>query len=274
MDFLLSTGSLYTYGISRCFAFAAEVGFDGIELLIDERWDTRQAAYVCSLVDRYDLPVRVVHSPFRPIPAWAIEPEARIKRSAAVASALGAAVVVHHLPVRFGYGILTLGTRRLILPLPMWRMDRAYRAWIETEYAALQREVDPALCIENMPARRTLGYRWNAHQWNTIQALTRFESLTLDTTHLGTWGLDPATVYKTWGTRVKHVHLSNFDGREHRRPEDGHLDLGKLLATLATSDYSGAVTLELSPDALRAGCPDDEMRDRLAVCLAWCRAQV
>jgi len=273
MDFLLSTGSLYTYGVSRCFALAAEVGFDGIELLIDERWDTRQAGYVRTLMDQHDLPVRVVHAPFRPIPGWAVDQDARIRRAAGIADALGASVVVHHLPMRFGYGTFKAGTHQWFVPLLLWQMDRAYRAWIETGYAACQRETAAALCIENMPARRTLGRRWNAFYWNTVQAFTRFESVTMDTTHLGTWGLDPATVYAIWGARVKHVHLSNFDGREHRRPEVGHLDLGTLLATLAASDYRGAVTLELSPAGLEAGCPDDEMRDHLASSLTWCRVQ-
>ncbi len=273
MDFLFSTGSLYTYGISRCFAFAAEVGFDGIELLIDERWDTRQTAYVRSLMDRHGLPVCAVHSPFRPIRGWAVAEEARIRKAAALAEALGAPVVVHHLPMRVGYGMLTVGTRRRIIPLPLWHMGRAYRAWIEDGYLRFQRKVAPTLCIENMPARRTFGRQWNAFYWNTVQGLTRFESLTMDTTHLGTWDLDPATVYATWGKRVKHVHLSNFDGKEHRPPEAGTLDLSGFLSTLAVSGYDGAVTLELAPDGLGAGCTDDEMRDRLMKSLTWCRAQ-
>ena len=46
MRFALSTGSLYTYGLDRVFALAAEVGFDGIEVLIDPRFDTRQPVSV------------------------------------------------------------------------------------------------------------------------------------------------------------------------------------------------------------------------------------
>jgi sugar phosphate isomerase/epimerase len=271
MDFLFSTGSLYTYGISRCFALAAEVGFDGIELLIDERWDTRQAAYLRALMDQHSLPVRAVHSPFRPIRGWAIEEAQRIRKATALAETLDAGIVVHHLPMRVGYGTVTMGARRWIIPLPRGSMGRAYRDWIEDGYAAFQKEVAPTLCIENMPARRTLGRRWNAFHWNTVQGLSQFESMTMDTTHLGTWGLDPATVYATWQPKVKHVHLSNFDGQEHRRPEMGKLDLGRFLAKLAESGYDGAITLELCPAGLEAGCSDDEMRDRLTTSLKWCR---
>ncbi|MEZ4835250.1 MAG: hypothetical protein R2873_25220 [Caldilineaceae bacterium] len=39
-------------------------GFDGVELLIDHRWDTRHADYVKRLAKQYKQPVRAVHSPF------------------------------------------------------------------------------------------------------------------------------------------------------------------------------------------------------------------
>ena len=44
MRFLFSTGSLYRYGTARCFEFAARAGFDGVEVMVDDRWDTRQPA--------------------------------------------------------------------------------------------------------------------------------------------------------------------------------------------------------------------------------------
>ena len=52
MRFILSTGSLYNYRIDRVFALAAEAGFDGIELLIDHRWDTRQSDYLRQLMGK------------------------------------------------------------------------------------------------------------------------------------------------------------------------------------------------------------------------------
>ena len=55
MRFALSTGSLYTYGIERVFGLAAEVGFDGLEVLVDVRFDTRQPAYLQRLVQRHGI---------------------------------------------------------------------------------------------------------------------------------------------------------------------------------------------------------------------------
>jgi len=53
MRYILSSGSLYTYGLDRVFALAAEAGFDGIEVLVDMRFDTRQPAYLRRLVERH-----------------------------------------------------------------------------------------------------------------------------------------------------------------------------------------------------------------------------
>ena len=94
--------------------------------------------------------------------------------------------------------------------------------------------------------------------------------LTLDTTHLGTWGLDPLAIYEQWKDRVVHVHLSNFNGREHQLLDDGHLPLGKLLQCLALEGYDGAVSVELGPEALQA---EDEAlaRGHLRAMVQFCR---
>ncbi len=57
----LSTGSIYTYGTARAFELAAGAGYDGVELIVDDRWDTRQAAYVRRLSEQYEIPVLSVH---------------------------------------------------------------------------------------------------------------------------------------------------------------------------------------------------------------------
>jgi sugar phosphate isomerase/epimerase len=68
----LSTGSLYTYGIARVFELAAEAGFDAIEVLADQRWDSRQPEYLRRLIQEFGLPVVAIHSPFASIgtPGW------------------------------------------------------------------------------------------------------------------------------------------------------------------------------------------------------------
>lgn len=279
MRFILSTGSLYNYSVDRVFALAAEAGFDGIEMLIDHRWDTRQADYLQHLMESHSLPIPAVHSPFsRNCSGWGETEYGAIARTAELAYELGAQVVVHHLPMRFGYAFLQAAGRNLSLPNP-FDSGRQYATWLSEGYAALQTSTDVLLCIENLPAVRFLGRRvnparWNAHSRATLDDITRFPHLTLDTTHLGTWGLDPLEAYDRWGQRVKHVHLSNFDGSEHRRPEDGSLRLGALLSRMAADGYSYSISLELQPDALEAGAPDSRIVDLLRGSLYFCRKAV
>lgn len=157
------------------------------------------------------------------------------------------------------------------LPVPLWGREANYRRWLEEAYAALQAETDVRLCIENMPAYRRAGRRWNLYYWNEPEAIKRFSSVTMDTTHLGTWGLEPAEVYLRLDGRVRHVQLSNFDGCQHRRPESGELRLDLLLQQMAANGYKGAVSLEMHPDALGAGEEDRAIIERLAASLAHCR---
>jgi sugar phosphate isomerase/epimerase len=271
MQFIFSTGSLWSYSIERCFAFAAQAGFDGVEIMVDQRWETRQADYLRRLMNDYQLPIMAVHSPFMVVPGWPEDNPGRILCSVTLAEAVGAQVVVHHLPARVGFVWVRAGARFFPLPAPGWNPEKGYRHWVEGEYQALQASTPVTLCIENMPAYRRFGRRWNYAHWNTPAQMSRFPAITLDTTHLGTWGLDPVDVYPRLNSRVRHVHLSNYDGREHRRPEDGRLRLKEFLGRLAADNYQGAVSLELFPEVLDAGSADEKVVERMAMSLRYCR---
>ncbi len=272
MQFIFSTGSLHTYSLDRCFDFAAQAGFDGIELMVDHRWDTQQREYLQRLVDRHGLPIVAVHSPFAPVPGWPGDQPGLIKSTVNLAEALGAQIGVHHLPERAGLAFVAVGERRAGIPIPGWDKHANYRPWLLDQYPALQEQTAVRLCIENLPAKRWLGRRVNFNTWNTGDEICRFPALTLDTTHLATWGLEPLEVYRRWQTRVQHVHLSNYNnGREHRRPETGQLRLDRFPAQLAADGYQGAIPLELHPDSLDAGKGDQRVGALMANSLATCR---
>jgi sugar phosphate isomerase/epimerase len=271
MRFLLSTGSLWSYSLERVFGFAAEAGFDGLELLVDMRWETRQSKYVHTLMESHRLPILAVHSPFLPnIPGWPNDQPERIRCSVELAQAVGAEVVVHHLPARIGSIWVQMPGRFFPIPFPR-NQDAGYRRWLEKEYRAFQETTSIQLCIENMPAYLRFGRRWNPWQWNTIEEIGRLPNLTLDTTHLGTWGLEPVEIYKKLEGRVGHIHLSNYDGREHVRPESGRLQLDRFLKYLKESGYAGLITLELQPDDLGAGQSDNIILENLHTSLSQCR---
>jgi len=271
----LSTGSLHTYGLSRVFALAAETGFDGIEVMVDRPNDNRDPAYLRALAERHGLPIVALHSPFvARISGWPSDQMGRLEWTLEMARELEVPVVVTHLPYRV-YGLLCqwhgARTRRLFLPVFLLRREPYYHLLRQTEkLAQMEAESGVTIAVENMPARRILGVPLSVYWFNRWDHLARFPHLTLDTTHIGTWGADVLEAYDKLGQRVAHVHLSNYDGREHRAPPDGELALDLLLQRLASDGYRGAISVETSPDAFSAEQPDD-CRAALARTLAFCR---
>ena len=271
----LSTGTLNTLGMHRIFALAAQVGFDGIESMIDRRWDTRDAAYLRRLSAEHGLPVGVLHSPFLPdVDGWPTDQLGRLHYTLDVAKEMGVPFVVTHLPYRLYLMSFNWGGPRpwhFTAPIPWRRQEPYYYLLRDGGIAQLEAESGVTIGVENMPARRFWGRKLDPYWFNHADELLRFPHLTLDTTHLGTWGLDPVAVYEKLKGRVRHIHLSNFaNGVEHRPPSDGELDLRAFLRTLAQNKYDGTISVEGEPAAYRA---DDEAQclDELRRALDFCR---
>jgi sugar phosphate isomerase/epimerase len=260
MRFALSTGSLYSYGLDRTFALAAEAGFDGIEILVDLRYDTRQPGYLRRLMDRYGIPILCVHAPFRPrrLEAWPRANPQSVFAAVEVAAAVGAGVVVAHLPLR---------------------AERDYARWLLGELPAWQEaHPGPVVAVENMPTKWVPWWPFGPLDFwrlNRLEEWGSFPHLNLDTTHLATKGLDILATYERLRERVAHVHLSNArrQGRrvqEHRRLEDGFLPLDALLGRLARDGYPGIASVELHPQALEAA-HEEKVRLHLREQIAYCR---
>jgi sugar phosphate isomerase/epimerase len=256
----LSTGSVYTYGTARAFEVAARAGFDGVEVIVDDTWDTRQPAYLRRLTDEHGVPVLSVHSPFGTASGWPRSEVARVQRSLEVAEALGARTLNVHLPFRVHDLFVAAGAWRWAAPVvPVSRDHREYRRWLlDGGLAAAQAGTPVTIAVENLPVRRVFGRRVNPYALNTWTDLRRFSSVCLDTTHCGTTGDDLLGVYDALSDRVAHLHLSDFDGRTQHLPVGrGHLPLVALLGRLAARRYPGLVVVELTPKALPV---EDETR--------------
>ncbi|MFQ3567895.1 MAG: sugar phosphate isomerase/epimerase [Aggregatilineales bacterium] len=256
---IFSTGSLYVLDTAQCFALAAEAGFDGIEIMCDERYGTRDPQYLRDLSQQHGLPVRVAHTPFRPnLPGWhARDMVGLIGETLALAEALGCETIVVHLPIKVNYFAFGGNGRRYYLPLPT--LSNPLKRWLERELPSVQRSTPVKIALENLPVKKLAGRVVDLAHWNTVEAWSQaHDCLTMDTTHWATHGVDPLEAYRAGRGRICHVHLSNFDGREHRLPHRGHLDLGGLLRTMAADGFNDTICLELHPDAL-------EYQDRAAL---------
>lgn len=276
---LLSIGSLRFFGIDRVFGIARDLGFDGIEIIVDDRWDTADPVYLKRLMDRYGLPIVSVHSPFSFVEthAWGGDPVERMRQSIGLAEECSSEIVVFHLP---------------------FFAERRYSEWIDKELPRWQEKTGVKLAVENMPrAYKILGrlgvllktksfYEVNKRAafnrlllplsrlcfiGNDWDYLLRFKHLVLDTTHLATGGLDPVHAYERMKSRLVLLHVSNFTGKEHQPLNIGKIDMAGFLRHVAGSGYRGHVTLELMPDHF----PDRTeatARKILAADLALCRS--
>lgn len=245
---VFSTGSLHPFGLDRVYALAAEAGYDGVEIMMDERWDTHQPDYLNGLVERYGIPIRALHPPlYRG--AWKLEPEENLVRVAKLAPKVGADVVIAHPPsdgARIG-------------------------AWSNGTLANARAE-GVTVAVENMPRDRVKGlvFGWDRQYCYRPESLLSLGDVTLDTSHLAVSGVGILYALEILEEQIRHIHLSDskLTGRdEHRVPGKGKLPLKEFLAALAQTDYPGVVSLELKPWPL--GVPKMEtvlerMREALA----------
>lgn len=269
---LFSTGSLYLLDTAYCFQLAAEAGFDGIEIMCDERYSTRDPLYLQKLSQHYNLPVLVCHTPFSArVPGWGKSSDevGRIYHTLELAAALKAESIVVHVPRKLGRIEVQLVGQRFRLP---WRTPyAAVKDWIEYQLPRVQPETPVKIALENMPTWDILGQAVDPTWWNEVETWSRIHTwLTLDTTHWATKHIDPLAAYHAAGGRVCHVHLSNFDGREHRLPHQGYLDLGGFLRALAADSFAGTISLEMHPEPLDYS-DDDALRRNLQDSLDFCR---
>jgi sugar phosphate isomerase/epimerase len=249
----LSTGSVYTYGTARAFELAARAGYDGVEVIVDERWDTRQDFYLRRLADGHGVPVLSVHSPFGTVPEWPKAEVERIKRALGIAEAVSARTLNIHLPYRLHDLFVSAAGWRMAAPiLPASAAQREYRRWLTGGgLAELQAGTTVTIAVENLPRRRFLGRRVDPYALNTWDELHRFPRLCLDTTHCGTTGDNLIEVYERLADRIVHVHLSDLSGHfQHQPAGKGRLPLAPFLGRLAARGYDGIVVVELTPRAL------------------------
>jgi sugar phosphate isomerase/epimerase len=232
---IFSTGSLYPFGLDRVYGWLSETGYDGAEIMMDERWDTHQEDYLRDLAERYGVPILALHPPLRR-GAWGLDPEETLVRVARLATKMGIPIVVAHPPPQGR-------------PLERWKADVLLEA----------REQGVVVAVENMPQSRPAGmFRVRQESCYLPEHLADVGDVTLDTSHAGASKVDILRAHSVLATKLRHVHLSDSNleaGRdEHRLPGKGRLPLKPFLASLGASGYAGAVCLELKPWAL--GAPD------------------
>ena len=229
----LSTASVYPEGVAAGFEIAAELGYDGVELMIWTDPVSQDPRAVERLAHRHGVPILAVHAPCLAVTqrVWGADPVHRLRRTVEVATRLGARTVVVH---------------------PPFRWQRRYAGVFADEVTRARELHDVTLPVENMfPVKRgaisTVPYALG-HDPTGIG----FGAYTLDLSHTAAAGVDATALMARMGSRLTHLHLTDGSGAprdEHLVPGRGAQPCAEICQSLADGGFAGnggTVVLEVS----------------------------
>lgn len=270
----LSTASVYPQNTEAAFRYAAELGYDGVELMVWAEPASQSVDTVRGYSRKYSVPVLAVHAPCLLISqrVWGADPVAKLARSVRTAEALGADTVVVH---------------------PPFRWQRRYAEGFAEQVADLERQSSVAVAVENMfPmradklfGRRSGDIRRLERRGGPGLALTAFspsydptdtgfQHYTLDLSHTATAGTDPLVLVERMGRGLAHLHLADGRGAahdEHLIPGEGTQPCAEVCAALAGNGFTGHVVAEINTQEARTTAARAAMLTRT---LDFARAQL
>jgi sugar phosphate isomerase/epimerase len=227
----LSTASVFPDRVPDAFEMAARLGYDGVEVMVSADLASQDVAVLRQMVDYHGIPVLAVHAPCLLVTqrVWGREPWGKLVRAEALASELGAKVVVVH---------------------PPFRWQREYARDFGAGLERMREETDVIFAVENMFPLRAGGAEVAAYapHWNPLQL--DCPHVTLDLSHTATSGVDALSMTSELGDRLAHVHLADGTGvpnrDEHLVPGRGTQPCAPVLGKLAAGGYDGIVVLEVN----------------------------
>lgn len=226
----LSTASVYPESVEAAFELAAELGYDGVELMVWIDPISQDVAAVAGLAERFGVPVLSVHAPCLAVTqrVWTADPIGRIRRSVAAAATLGCSTVVLH---------------------PPFRWQRRYAARFADEVARAGEHAGVALAVENMYPITRSGVRTVPYSPGFDPTEVGHAHYTLDLSHTAAAGTDALAMLDRMGSGLTHVHLADGSGAprdEHLVPGRGAQPCAEVCERLAASGFGGVVVVEVS----------------------------
>jgi len=226
----LSTASVYPETTADGFEMAARLGYDAVEVMVSIDPVSQGIESVRRLSEQHDIPVCAVHAPCLLITqrVWGLEPWGKLERSAEMALAVGADVVVVHPPFR-------------------WQRDYA-RGFVEG-IAELEERTGVAFAVENMYPWRASRQQLEVYAPGWDPSDEDYANTTIDLSHSAVSRSDPVAMAARLGARLRHLHLTDGSGSakdEHLVPGRGAQPVVELLEHLAGEDFRGHIVLEIN----------------------------
>ena len=230
-QFALSSASVYPETTTHAFEYADRLGYDAVEVMVGIDEVSQSIDKVRSLRDYHQVPVCAVHAPCLLITqrVWGTDPWGKLERSAEMAAALDADVVVVHPPFR-------------------WQRDYA-NGFVEG-IADLERRTGIAFAVENMyPWRATSRREMKVYQPGWDPSEESYANTTIDLSHSATAQSDPIAMAERLGDRLRHIHMTDGSGSakdEHLVPGHGNQPCGAFLELLADRGFTGHIVVEIN----------------------------
>jgi sugar phosphate isomerase/epimerase len=251
----LSTASVYPLRTEAAFEYAAELGYDGVELMVWAETVSQDVGAIAKLSRRYNMPVLSVHAPCLLISqrVWGANPIPKLTRSVQAAERLGAQTVVVH---------------------PPFRWQRRYADGFSEQVAELESRSDVLVAVENMfpfrtdrffgadQSRERMRRRGGGPGAGISAFAPSYDPLdgghahyTLDLSHTATAGTDALEMARRMGSGLTHLHLCDGTGLpadEHLVPGRGDQPTVEVCQMLAAGDFTGHVVLEVTTSQARS----------------------
>ncbi len=227
----LSTVSVYPESTAHGFAYAASAGYESVEVMVGIDALSQETRTILHLSEHHEIPISAIHAPCLLFTqrVWGLEPWGKLSRSAEMAAAVGAEVVVVHPPFR-------------------WQRDYA-RDFVDG-IAALENSTGIAFAVENMYPWRASGRRGvDMYLPGWDPSAEPYANTTIDLSHASIAGSDPVEMAERLGPRLRHVHLTDGTGSakdEHLVPGRGTVGAAGFLQHLAGTGFAGEVILEIN----------------------------
>jgi sugar phosphate isomerase/epimerase len=226
----LSTASVWPEPISVAFELAAELGYDGVEVMVWGDPVSQDIAAIAALAIRYRMPVFALHAPCLLITqrVWAADPAVRLDLAVRAACELGADTVVVHPPFR-------------------WQRD--YAIGFAKQIAALEGSSGLVIAVENMFPVRRGRLEISSYLPSPDPTDVGYPHYTLDLSHTATARVDAMAMAARMGSQLAHLHLTDGSGTprdEHLVPGQGSQPCAEVCLALANRGFTGTAVLEVS----------------------------
>jgi sugar phosphate isomerase/epimerase len=182
---------------------------------------------------------------------WSADPWEKLRRSAALATDLGAPIVVVH---------------------PPFAWQREYATGFGAGLRTLRRQFPHVdFAVENMYPVRVRGREFVPYLPGWEVSRFGFQAYTLDLSHCAAARTDALAMADAMGSGLRHIHLGDGTGEgrdEHLVPGRGTQPCAALLASLPARGFRGSIAVEVSTRRARSR---QARADDLAASLAFAR---